>query len=122
VSSPSASVGAATPLSRRSRSWGWSRPAWTIANHISQNATPKGPDISISNLVQTAATKVLQAFGMNEADAKKWAPIVAVIAGTVMTGGALAMDVADALRPGGGQHRADGGRQRGCGEVHGPSR
>ena len=51
-----------------------------LANHISQNMDPPGPEISAGKLMMKGAEAVLKGFGMSEDEAKKWAPVLVVCA------------------------------------------
>ncbi|MFC4160055.1 type III secretion system translocon subunit SctE [Chitinimonas lacunae] len=60
-----------------------------LANQISQECG--GPEISLSKWVTEGCAKLLTAMGMSEEDAKKYAPILAAVAATVVSAGATAM-------------------------------
>lgn len=60
-----------------------------LANQISQECG--GPEISLSKWVTEGCAKLLTALGMSEEDAKKFAPILAAVAATVVSAGATAI-------------------------------
>ena len=63
-----------------------------LANHISQNMDPPGPEISISKFMTDFATVILtDVCGMSKEEAKKFAPILACIMATVVSPGAAAI-------------------------------
>ena len=63
-----------------------------LANHISQNMTPPGPEISISKFMTDFATVILtDVCGMSKEEAKKFAPILACVMATIVSPGAAAI-------------------------------
>jgi len=63
-----------------------------LANHISQNMTPPGPEISMSKFMTDFATVILtDVCGMSKEDAKKFAPILACVMATIVSPGAAAI-------------------------------
>ena len=63
-----------------------------LANHISQNMDPPGPEISISKFMTDFAAVILtDVCGMSKEDAKKFAPILACVMATMVSPGAAAI-------------------------------
>jgi hypothetical protein len=86
-----ATAGAAAPLLGLAV-MGLVATGFDLANHISQNMTPPGPEISISKFMTDAATAILtKVCGMSEDEAKKFAPILAAVMATVVSAGAAAI-------------------------------
>jgi len=74
-----ASMGAAAPLLAIAV-MGLVATGMDLANHISQNMDPPGPDLTISGLMTKAATAILtKVFKMSDDEAKKFAPILAAV-------------------------------------------